>query len=160
MIEKTVYIGKQDFYDVIRSNGGIWTDSKERPILCVTKSLEHDSLYWAIPMGDLSHRKNEAQQRIHVYLAKDSTNIESCYYHLGTTNKQSLFFISDIVPITDKYIERAYTSFGSPVIIKNKQVTVEIERKVGRILAYEKANPNYFRQHITDLKKFLLSELI
>ena len=102
MIEKTVYIGKQDFYDVIRSNGGIWTDSKERPILCVTKSLEHDSLYWAIPMGDLSHRKNEAQQRIHVYLAKDSTNIESCYYHLGTTNKQSLFFISDIVPITDK----------------------------------------------------------
>ena len=35
----------------------------------------------------------------------------------------------------------------------------EINRKFKRILAVENRKPNYFRQHITDIKNYLIQEL-
>lgn len=68
------------------------------------------------------------------------------------------FFISNVVPITDEYIERDYIgkNMNSIFVIKNKGLIEELERKLGRILAFEKSKPNYFRQHITDLVEYLL----
>ena len=33
MIECGIYFGKESFYDLIRTVGGTWNDSKERPIM-------------------------------------------------------------------------------------------------------------------------------
>lgn len=52
MRENGIYFGKSDFYRVIRETGGVWNDSKDRPIVCLIKSTENDKLYWAIPMGN------------------------------------------------------------------------------------------------------------
>ena len=65
------------------------------------------------------------------------------------------------IPIIDKYIDREYKNYYSNKIheIKNKELIAELERKLKRILAWEKGKPNYFRQHITDTKNELIKEL-
>lgn len=161
MHEHGMYFGKQDYYNTIRMNGSAWNDSKERPLVCLMKSIENEHLYWAIPVGDWSHRTKEAQDRIRKYLSFDTSDIRSCFYHLGSTDKQSIFFISDVIPITDKYIEREYIGrhTNQIYVIKNKTLLSELERKLSRILSWENVHKNSFRQHITDLKTYLLTEL-
>ena len=161
MQEHGMYFGKQKLYDTIRNNGGEWNDSKERPIVCLMQSVEHEHLYWAIPVGNWAHRTKEAQNRIKKFLNYDKTDIRSCFYHLGSTDNQSIFFLSDVIPITDKYIEREYLGryTGQIYIIKNKPLISELKRKLSRILAWENVHKNCFRQHITDIKTYLLKEL-
>ena len=145
MIEHSIYFGKTDFYDLIRELGGEWNDSKERPILCLIKLSENDKVYWAIPMGNWDHRNDKAKARINKFLNYNTNDIRSCYYHVGNTDIKSIFFISDIVPITDKYIERSYLGkyTKKPYVIKNKVLLSELIRKAKRILAWENANPNW-----------------
>jgi len=81
--------------------------------------------------------------------------IRSCYYHLGRTTSKSIFFISDAIPITDKYI----ASNDTPYIIKNSVLLESLNYKLNRILNFEATNHNYFRQHITDIKESLIKEL-
>lgn len=160
MIEHGMYFGKKEFYQIIRDVGGVWNDSKERPIICLIKSLEHEGLYWAIPVGNYNHRDDAAKKRIHSYINRSSDDIASCFYHIGNTNEKSIFFISDVVPITDKYIEREYLNKTKSIhIVKNKVLLQTLEDKLKRILAYENSKPNYFRQHITSIKEYLINEL-
>ena len=92
----------------------------------------------------------------------ESNDLRSCYYHVGNTDIKSIFFISDVVPIIDSYIEREYKNkyTQSIYIIQNNKLRQELERKLKRILAFEKVRPNYFRQHITDVKMKLIQELV
>lgn len=160
MIEHGMYFAKHDLYDIIRNNGGEWNDGKERPIVCLLISKEHDQLYWAIPVGNLNHRDEKRKERIYSYINSNERKIQSCFYHIGNTTVTSIFFISDVIPITDKYIEQNYNGYdNNQYIILNNNLIHELERKLARILHYENKNPNYFRQHITDIKNYLLSEL-
>ena len=88
-------------------------------------------------------------------------DIRSCYYHLGNTTVRSIFFISDAIPITEKYIDREYINRHTSQIhiIKNARLTSELTRKLSRILAYENTAQNSFRQHITAIKQVLIEEL-
>ena len=88
MKEHGMYFGKKEFYQIIRNLGGTWNDSKERPILCLIKSLEHDNLYWAIPVGNYEHRDEKAKSRIQKYMNYDKKDIRSCFYHIGNTNEK------------------------------------------------------------------------
>ena len=161
MEEHSIYYGKNEFYDIIRNLGGSWNDSKERPILCLIKLSENDNIYWAIPMGNLDHRNQQAKERIQRFLNYKESDIRSCYYHVGRTDVNSIFFISDIVPITEKYIERSYIGkyTSKPYVIKNKRLLGELVRKAKRILSWENAKPNFYRQHITDIKNHLIAEI-
>lgn len=159
MQENSIYYGKNEFYNLIRNLGGTWNDAKERPIVALIKLPEDENIYWAIPMGNWHHRDTSAQARINKYLNYDEADIRSCFYHIGKTDTKSIFFISDIVPITDEYIEREYNNkyTGKPHMIKNKELISELTRKAKRILAWENANPNFYRQHITDIKNYFLN---
>ncbi|SEA93276.1 hypothetical protein SAMN02910384_02769 [Pseudobutyrivibrio sp. ACV-2] len=161
MIIHGIYFGKDEIYNKIRSEGGVWNDSKERPIFCLIESAEHAGLYWAIPLGNWNHRDDKAKERIRKYINFPDTDLRSCFYHLGKTDTDTIFFISDAIPITDKYIEREYLNRYSKQqqIIKNKKLISELERKLFRILSDENANPNKYRQHITDIKNKLIEEL-
>ncbi len=161
MIKHGIYFGKKAFYKIIRDIGGEWNDSKERPIVCLLKLSENDKIYWAIPMGNFDHRDDNAKNRIEKFLSYSNRDIRSCYYHIGNTDVRSIFFISDAVPITDKYIDRDYIGkyTNTQYVIKNKKLISELERKLKRILSWENSRPNYFRQHITDIKNYLLEEL-
>ncbi|MFG6378364.1 MAG: hypothetical protein K1W19_08635 [Lachnospiraceae bacterium] len=160
MKEHAIYFAKNEFYQIIRNIGGSWNDSKERPIVCLIKSVQNEHLYWAIPIGNYEHRTKEAKERIQKYIDMDKKNIQSCFYHIGNTNEKSIFFISDVIPITDKYIDREYLNKTKSVhIIKNKVLLKNLEYKLSRILSLEKSKPNFFRQHITDVKNYLIKEL-
>ena len=160
MIERGLYYATQDLAELIKSLGGEWTDTKHRPIVCLVKSTENDNLFWAIPMGNWKHRTPEQQTRLNYYLNLPSNDIRSCYYHLGRTTNQSIFFISDAIPIIDKYIDCEHVGADRKhFIIKNQNLITDLERKLFRILAVENANKNHFRQHITDVKNRLLAEL-
>ncbi len=160
MNENAVYYGKADLYQKIRAVGGIWNDGKERPLVCLVESSEHPNLFWGIPMGDFEHRDQIAKNRIYKYLNCHPSELKSCFYHVGRTTKKSIFFISDVIPITKEYIEREYIGYGNlPFVIKNKPLIAELNRKLQRILSHENANPNYFRQNITDVKNKLIEEL-
>lgn len=90
----------------------------------------------------------------------DKKDIRSCFYHVGNTNEKSIFFISDVVPFTEKYIDREYKNKTKKIhIIKNKVLLSALETKLRRILELENRKPNYFRQHITNIKNYLLEEL-
>ena len=160
MIERGIYYATTEFGNMIRATGGVWNDSKHRPIVCLVKSSEHESLYWAIPMGKLNHRDEEQKRRLNFYMSLPASDIRSCYYHIGRTTTKSIFFISDAVPITDKYIESVHAGGdGNHFIIKNPNLISELERKLFRILSIENSKRDYFRQHITSVKEYLLKEL-
>ena len=90
MEEHGMYFGKNEFYQIIRDHGGTWNDSKERPLICLLKSLEYDGLYWAIPVGNYEHRNEEAKARIQRFMSCNKKDIRSCYYHVGNTNEKSI----------------------------------------------------------------------
>lgn len=161
MLKNGMYFAKRSIYELIRSLGGEWNDSKERPIVCVFESNEYKGLYYAVPVGNYEHRDNKAKERIQRYLDLPEDRIESCFYHVGNTTVKSIFFLSDVIPIIDKYIDREYKNYYSNKIheIKNKELIAELERKLKRILAWENGRPNYFRQHITDIKNEIIKEL-
>lgn len=160
MKENSMYFGKGEIYDKIRAVGGTWNDSKDRPIVCLLESTEKKGLYWAIPVGNWNHRDVQAQQRIYYYMNCPVTDIRSCYYHIGKTTTKSIFFISDVIPITKEYIERDYLGYDkNHFVIKNKRLINELADKLKRILAFEASRNNYFRQHITDIKNELILEL-
>lgn len=160
MIEKGLYYATEDFKSLIRTVGGEWSDSKKRPIVCLIKSKENENLFWAIPMGKYNHRDLQQKQRLDKYLNLPTSDIRSCYYHLGRTTAKSIFFISDAIPITEKYIlEEHRGPNNQPYIIKNKNLISNLERKLFRILSIENSDNNHFRQHITAVKQYLLNEL-
>ncbi|MDE7049165.1 MAG: hypothetical protein K2P25_14500 [Lachnospiraceae bacterium] len=145
---------------MIKNNGGTWNVTRHRPIVCLIKTKEHDELYWAIPMGKLNHRNDVAQKRLGFYRNLPERDIRSCYYHIGRTSSQSILFIRDAIPITDKYIDGVHIGGANQqYIIKNKNLLSELERKLLRILSVENTKNNSLRQHITDVKRFLLQEL-
>ena len=140
--------------------GGEWNDSKDRPIVCLIESTEYKGLYWAIPVGNYNHRDQLAKDRIQRFLSYPNDDLRSCYYHIGNTTVKSIFFISDVIPITSKYIDREYVGFNNQIyIIKNKKLVQALTEKLLRILAFESSKNNYFRQKITDIKNVLLQEL-
>lgn len=104
MVERGLYYADNTFFELIRSVGGEWNDTKHRPMVCLLKSSECDDIYWAIPMGNCAHRSPDKLERIQRYLI------------------------------------------------------VELERKLKRILSFENASPNSYRQHITDIKIYLMNE--
>ena len=160
MIERGLYYATTDFALMINSVGGTWNDTKHRPIVCLIRSSENDNLYWAIPMGKLNHRDQAQQKRLDFYLNLPERDIRSCYYHIGRTSSKSIFFISDAIPIIDKYIDGIHVGGDNKhYIIKNQKLVSELERKLFRILSVENSRQNHFRQHITDVKMHLLNEL-
>lgn len=160
MIERGLYYATNEFGEMIRAQGGTWNDTKHRPIVCLVQSKEHEGLFWAIPMGKLNHRDANQQARLNFFLNLPDRDIRSCYYHAGRTSTKSIFFISDAIPITDKYIDSTHVGGdGLHYIIKNSGLIKELERKLFRVLSVENTSKNYFRQHITDVKNHLLNEL-
>lgn len=168
IIEKGMYFAKNDLYQIVRNVGGQWNDRKFRPIVTLIQSSDNSNIYWAIPMGDYDHRDEAARERMEKYLNLPTEKIGSCFYHIGRTNKKSIFFVSKVIPITEKYIEREFLvgprRNNQQLVIKNTGLIEELERKVKRIVAYEKdyvqtkGEPR-FEQRLLDVYAYLEQEL-
>lgn len=161
MNQNGMYYITEEFKQLVINLGGEWNDKKKRPIVCLIKSRELPDLYWAVPVGKVNHRDEKAMLRISTFMNKPNRDLRSCYYHVGRTTSKSIFFISDAIPITDKYIlEEHKGSDNNPYVIKNPVLLEALNYKLKRILKFEESNTNYFRQHITDVKNYLIHELL
>ena len=140
--------------EVVLSVGGEFNDPKERPIVALLQSDDRPEIFWAVPVGDLLHRSEEQVSRIQKFITMQKRDIRSNFYHIGKTNIQSIFFMSDVFPITADYISRKYLVHNDHhYIIKNQKLISELDEKLKRILAYEKSKikqtgKHYFRQNI------------
>lgn len=162
MTEHGLYIIKHDFLELISSIGGDCDiqNGDRRPVYCCIKDRNIEGLYWAVPTSDLSHRSAEQNKKYNKYISLPERDLRSCYYHIGRTTRPALFKISSCYPITEKYIDHEYISCNVHVVIRRSQTVNEIERKLKRILAFESRNKNYFAQHISDIREYLLKELL
>ena len=160
MLEHAMYYLKPSYFNLVRSLGGKWGDTKQRPVVCLIRSTENPDLYWAIPVGRFDHRDQAAIKRVNFYLNCSNDDIRSCFYHIGRTDQKSIFMVSKALPITDKYIDRTYRVGSNPVfIIKNTALLSDLQKKLVRILAFENSRKDYFEQHITTIKQYLLNEM-
>ena len=56
----------------------------------------------------IEEKGGKSKERIQKFIQYNKKDIRSCFYHIGNTNEKSIFFISDVVPITDKYIDKEF----------------------------------------------------
>ena len=120
MIQNGLYYATDELSDIVKASGGTWNDVKRRPIVCLIRSTENPDLYWAIPMGKLNHRNDEQIKRLHRYINLPEHDIRSCFYHIGRTTSKSIFFVSDAVPVIDRFIDCEHVGAdGKHYIIKN-----------------------------------------
>ena len=162
MKEHGLYIIKKEFFDLVHNVIGgdcDYINGDKRPIYCCIKDKKIEGLYWAIPTSDINHRNEGQKDYYETCLEKPIDDIRSCYYHMGRTTKEAIYKISSCYPITKKYIDHEFVSCGKHVVIRKSETVSEIERKLRRILAFEFRRPNYFPQHITDIRNYLINEL-
>ncbi len=161
MKEHGLYIIKKEFLDLVKSLGGDcdYHNGNKRPVYCCIKDKLIEGLYWAIPTSDVTHRTDGQLEYYEKCLQTSDTDLRSCYYHVGRTTKPALYKISSCYPITDKYIDHEFLSCGTHVVVRRAETVKELERKLKRILAFESRKPNYFPQHISDIKNHLIQEL-
>ena len=143
---------------LVRQLGGTYRDNKERPVYCCIQDRSNPKIYWAVPTSDIAHRTPEQLDRIKRYCAFEDRDIRSCYYHIGHTNRPAIFKISNVLPVTEKHIDGEYISQGSHLMLRDKKLIAEIERKLLRILFDESRHPNKYEQRISSLYSFLTKE--
>ena len=153
------YLIKEEYIDLINNIGGKYIDKKERPIYCCIEDKNIKGLYWAIPTSNVAHRTGKQMERISNYCSYPKHDIRSAFYYVGMTNRPAIYKISNALPITEKYIEKEYSSKGIQLMLEDKEQVSEVYKKLMRILSYEGRFPNRLEQHITDIKEYLIREL-
>ena len=161
MVEHGFYIIKEEYTSVAKSLGGDFDFVKagKRPVYCCIRDSQVSDLYWMISTSDISHRSNEQLEKFNRFIGLPDDDLRSCYYHIGKTTRPAVFKISSCYPVIEKYVDHEFVSCGKHVIMRRAETVKEIERKLKRILAFEFRRPNYFPQHITDLKAEMLRQL-
>lgn len=161
MVENGLYVIKRELLELINALGGDCdTDNgNKRPVFCCLKDNKIDGLYWAIPTSDLAHRNSGQKEYYEYCLERPENDLRSCYYHIAKTTKDALYKISSCYPITEKYIDHPFASNNVHVVMRKQDDINEIKRKFKRILSMEFKKINYFPQHITDIRNYLIKEL-
>lgn len=102
-------------------------DAENRPHYYCFKE-EGTSMFWLIP---LSFQVDKCKKEIE----KKRQENKRCdyYYILKIAGRESAFLISDMFPITEKYIKREYTLSNIPVKLLDKHHISEIGKRAKRI---------------------------
>ncbi|MCL2362125.1 MAG: AAA family ATPase [Defluviitaleaceae bacterium] len=140
---------------LVKDLGGTYKDDKERPIYCCIQDKDNPQIYWAIPTSSISNRASAELGRIQRLCSLPDRDIRSAYYHIGHTNRPAIFKISNALPVTEVFLDGEYTSQGSHLVLRDKKLISEIERKLSRILFDESRHPNKYEQHISSIYSYL-----
>ena len=161
MVENGLYVIKREFLEIINYLGGDcdMNCGDKRPVFCCLKDRKVEGLYRAIPTSDLSHRNDGQKEYYEFCLERPDKDLRSCYYHIAKTTKSALYKISSCYPITEKYIDHPFIANKVHVVMQKQNDISEIRRKFKRILSMEFKKPNYFPQHISDIREYLIKEL-
>lgn len=114
---------------------------------------DNDSIFWMVPLSS----------QVDTYRGKIKKSEErygegNCvYYHIGrVAGGERAFLITKMFPVTEEYIERAYSINGKPYISKTKNLNEEIRAKVIKYQALVKAGAILDERKIFEVKDKLL----
>ncbi len=129
MIKKGFYIIKDNFFKDMNDPYLKGNKEANRPHYYCFKE-DKEELYWMIP---LSSRIDKYKKIIN----KRINNGKSCdILHIIKldNDKESVFLIQDMFPITEKYIERTYTIANNHLTITSEHSALEIEKKAKKVM--------------------------
>ena len=129
MIERGFYIVKDKFFEDM--NDLYFKGNKEanRPHYYCFKE-EETSLYWMIPLSS----RIEKYKKI---MSKKIASGKPCdILHIIKldNDKESVFLIQDMFPITEEYIERTYTIANNHLTVTSEHSAIEIEKKAKKVM--------------------------
>ena len=123
------YIIKDSFFEFVKDSNLKGNKKENRPHYYCFQDTS-TGLYWMIPLSSRVEKYKKIMQ-------KKAENNKPCdiIHILKTDNdKENAFLIQDMFPITEEYIERAYTIAGNPMKITSEHSAKEIERKARKVL--------------------------
>lgn len=128
MIKTGFYIIKDQFFadaDDLYLKGN---KEENRPHYYCFKDSS-DGIYWVIPLSS----KVEKYQKIIDNRIAQGKPCDTLHIAELDNNRESVFLIQDMFPITDEYIEREYTIAGNHMMLTSEHLANEIEKKARRV---------------------------
>lgn len=130
-MEKTgFYIIKDNFFNIFNDPFLKGNKQGKRPHYYCFEDLK-TGIYWIIPMSS----KLEKYKKIIKNKEKKGTKCDILHIAKLDNNKESVFLIQDMFPITDEFVEREYTISGNHLKVTSEHVAREIERKARKVLS-------------------------
>lgn len=125
------YVLNDDFFNKVKDP--YLKDNKEgnRPYYyCIAEERKGAALYWMIPLTSRieKYKKIIAQKEVQ---HKPTDGLYICKL---PTDKESVFLIQDMFPVTLKYIEREYTLAGNPLTLVKEKDIKSIRLKAKRVI--------------------------
>lgn len=125
------YILKDEFFTEMNDPYLKNNKNESRPFYyCVRESREEQNIYWMIPLSS----RVEKYKRIIGAKLENKRPCDGLYICKLPSGAESAFLIQDIFPITDKYVERAYTLGSNPLILPYKKDVDAIENKAKKVI--------------------------
>lgn len=148
-----IYIVKDEFFARFSDFDWIYNKNESRPFYYVFPDA--DGIYWLIPM---TSRVETIRNKI--ARSEEKFGVGKCiYYAIGSVNgKEVGFRISDIFPITEKYIEREYQFNGCPAVIETKNLNELLERKAKKYLNMVRRGAIRTGKDIYAIRSILINE--
>ena len=126
MITSGFYIIKNEFYDLVKDNNLKDNKDQNRPFYyCFHEDRNEKHIYWMIPLSSrISKYKKIVEQRM-----ASNKPIDGIYICELPNNKESVFLIQDMFPITEKFIDREYVLNGNHLILRKEELISTINSK-------------------------------
>lgn len=123
------YVIKDSFFSEM--NDRYLKDNKRgnRPHYYCFKDDKTD-LYWMIPLSS----RIQKYKKIKENKEKSGKTCDIIYIVKLDDDRESALLIQDMFPITEEYIERAYTIAENPLFISSEKTATIIERKAKKVL--------------------------
>ena len=128
MTELGFYIRSDDFFKDFPDRYLKGNKKQNRPHYYAIK--DKNGLLWMIPMSS----RIEKYQRIIDKKKASGKHCDTLHIAKLDNNKESVFLIQDIFPVSEKYIERKYTINGNHLKITSEHLAKDILRKVKKTL--------------------------
>lgn len=129
LIVNGLYKLKDDYFREFGNPSMMNNKYESRPYYYIFK--DNDNIDWAIP---LSSQVENYERKIENEEAKRGKG-KCIYYHIGEIgSKKSVFLISDMLPIEEKYIKGPFTIDKRPYVSKNMNQIRAVRSKATRYL--------------------------
>lgn len=129
MVERGFYIIKDKFFEDMNEPYLKGNKEANRPHYYCFKE-EKTGLYWMIPLSSrIDKYRKIMKQKIASGKSCDILHIIKL-----DNNKESVFLIQDMFPITEKYIERTYTIANNHLTLTSERSALEIEKKAKKVM--------------------------
>lgn len=155
--QNTFYILKNDYFQkydpkkhMMNNNSG-----NGRPFYLSIKSKKNEEIFWMIPIS------SKVQKYKKIYDAKIKTNKSVDILHFcDVSGVRKAILIQNMIPVSAKYIERAYTVSNVPLQLDGKNAKL-IAKKANKIMNLHYRNIKFMPNCIDckDIEEKLIAEI-